>query len=212
MIQRKVLVLGATALAFVTLGTFGLASYLWRKPPAVQIEMTRFPTLGDPVAKVELIFFEDLCCPGCKEFDEKIFPIIVSRYIDTGKVLYTAVPLAFLKYSKIRGNAAWAVYKQNPTLFFPFVHELFLQSPYGEISRQTLLDIAQKVGGIDLIRLDACIQSNCYYAALESNMEWAKTIMTSNFGTPALYVNGVRTSVRSFEAIEKQIERMLTLP
>ena len=42
--------------------------------------------MGNPNAKVKLVEFGSLTCPHCREFDEKGVPILVSRYVRTGRV------------------------------------------------------------------------------------------------------------------------------
>src|SRR3990167_9144393 len=54
------------------------------------------PTLGKAGAPVHIVAFEDLKCPNCRDFNLTILPVIKKKYIDTGKVKYTAVTLAFI--------------------------------------------------------------------------------------------------------------------
>ena len=44
--------------------------------------------LGDTKAKVTIIEYSSLSCPGCSSFHESIFSKIKENYINTNKILY----------------------------------------------------------------------------------------------------------------------------
>ncbi|MBI3508777.1 MAG: thioredoxin domain-containing protein [Chlamydiia bacterium] len=190
------------------IGAIALMSLKTSSQP-VSISTSSFPTIGNMEAKVELVLIADLRCTACKHFDQEIFPKIAEQYIATGKVRFSTVLVAFLEDSKIRANAAWTVYRQNHGRFFSYLHELFRFTADKSLAPEMLIQLAKEVGRIDVAALDSCIQSGCYFAEIDQNMDWAKGIMGNLFGTPALYINGVRTSVRSFEPIQTQIEKNL---
>jgi protein-disulfide isomerase len=168
--------------------------------------------VGNPLAPVELVLFEDLRCGTCRDFDTEITPKLKSRYIDKGQVRYTVVLLSFLEGSKPLANAALAVYQLAPQQFLPFVHQIFqkfLHTPMEGSEKETLLAIATQLGGIDLVELEKCIDMRCHYETLDQNFFWAKKLMGNDLRTPALYVDGVATPVLPFRAIQAQIERAL---
>lgn len=49
-------------------------------------------SFGEANAKVHVVEYFSFSCPGCLEFHENVFPKIKSKYIDTGKVLWTFRP------------------------------------------------------------------------------------------------------------------------
>lgn len=212
MIQRKKIILGALAFAGMALTSLAFLEVFGPRSSSMEEQTVEFPLIGNPHAKVEVILFEDLCCSGCQYFSKEIYPQIETSYIHSGKVRYIVIPLAFLENSKERGNAAWAVFRQNPTQFFPYVRELFRFDIEEELQAPQLISAAKKIGKIDLERLEESIVNKSYYSVLDRNMAWAQKMMRRNFGTPALFVNGERTSIRSFEIIQKQIERSLNPP
>lgn len=205
---RKALVLATAAAAFVIFSG-GAAYQFFRAPDSILIETKGYPTLGKAQAKVEVVVIEDFRCYHCREFSKKIFPQIRDRYIASGSVRYTVVPVAFLSGSKPIANAALEVNLRSPDRFFSYLQEIFLYSQERAINEKKLLEIAQKVGGIDLMQLKACIESKCHYDELDKNLQWAKSIMGKDFVTPAVYVNGVPTSSVSFPAIQARIDQIL---
>jgi Thioredoxin len=63
-------------------------------------------TLGSTRAPVTLVGYIELQCPYCRDFETRVLPGIVKRYVATGKVKIEARPLAFLGPDSIRGRNA----------------------------------------------------------------------------------------------------------
>ena len=207
--KAKIRVL-ATAGAALFLLAAGILYQTFRVPMPVDFDTKGFPTIGDSKAKVEFIIFEDFRCTHCCYFSDEIYPQIKKAYVDTGLASYTIVPLAFMNKSKPIGNAALAVYRQNPNRFFDYAHELFKACIEGKIpDEHELYRMAKKVGGINLVRLEECLESHCYYEELENNLHLAQRLMGKEFGTPTLYINGVPGPTSSFKAVQSKIEGIL---
>ncbi|MBF8263475.1 MAG: dsbA [Parachlamydiales bacterium] len=169
------------------------------------------PRIGRLEAKVEMVLIEDPRCGACYYFMENIFPEIYEKYIETGRAYCIVVPVSFLEGSEPLANAILAVNKQAPEQFLAFLHAVFVHFHGRESNgweQKEVLDVAQSVGGIDLKRLRDCILTNCYSKQLEQNFDWGKRIMGRDFGVPTLYINGMRTSIRSADAIGERIEKL----
>ena len=210
--QRLVLWTSAAAAALVCAAMVYLGT---RTSDAIRIETAGLPTIGDPKAKVSVIVFEDFLCKGCRIFNEEIFPQIESRYVAFGHVRYTLIPLGFMEDSKPLGNAAFAVHKIAPDRFFSFAKELFRTTETVhrlDIDLEILLDLAKKVGGIDLKRFEECVRTKCYFSELDSHYEKAKELFGERFGTPAILIDGVLTPPSSFRLIQFRIDKALGLP
>jgi protein-disulfide isomerase len=178
-------------------------------PPAVQIDIADQPTLGQ--GKIMVVAFEDMKCSNCKAYDQVIYPFIKSHYIDTGKVSYTLIPLAFIQNSMPAGNAALCVYHQKPALFFEYVDYLYQHQPDEALdwaTAETLTEFAQHVPGIDIPALSECIQNNTYYTQLQQNLGVAGKVMGETVQTPSLYINGHLVSPMTIEQIEKVVQTL----
>ena len=46
--------------------------------------------LGNPRARVRVVEYMSLTCAHCAHFNSEVFPAFKTRYIDTGRVFYTA--------------------------------------------------------------------------------------------------------------------------
>lgn len=169
------------------------------------------PRIGRRDAKIEMVLIEDLRCGACCYFTEKIFPDIYEKYIATGRACCIVVPVSFLEGSEPLANAALAVNKIAPERFLAFVHAVFRRFngiKSDGLEQNGVLEAARSVGGIDIDRLKECVLADCFSKRLEENLEWAKRIMGQKFGTPALYVNGIRTSTRSVALVSDRIEKL----
>lgn len=207
--QHFVLIIACVAISL--LGSAVVYRWFLASQPVPFMVTEGHPSIGSRDARVGLLIVEDFRCCACRAFIDDVFPKIRQRYIDTGIAYCILVPVAFLDGSKPLANAALAVYKIAPERFFPFVHAIFKHFGTREIhgsERGELLKIAEDVGGIDLEALKKCVESNCYFAELDRNLNWAERIMGKEFGVPALFVNGIPTSTVSMEAIAGRIEKI----
>ncbi len=179
---------------------------------AVHIDTEGQPTIGSLAAPVELVVFEDMKCVWCARFSTEVYPKIKKKYVDTGKVRYTMVPLAFLAGSRPAGQAVLEVWHQNRDLFFPYVEVIYSQQPPESqdwATQDTMLTFATQVNGINLKQLARAIKQAKYSQDLDRNFLLAKRVMKDDFGTPTLYVNGRRVHELEFGEICNCIEKVL---
>lgn len=202
---RKALILSTLAAA-LALFSSAVVYENFRPQPSLQLEGI-FPSIGKKSAPIEIVLIEDFQCRNCRIFSQKIIPKIEAEYIRSGQVRFILVPVSFLRGSQRIGNAALEVYDQNPERFFPYLREILRRE--GEVGQGELVDLARKVGGIDLAKLERCIQKGCHNERLQKNLTWAQGLMGGRFRTPALYINGSPGSTFSFEAIQDQIDQVL---
>jgi protein-disulfide isomerase len=203
---RKKLLLSTLAAALLIFSMATLYQTV-RKGSVVVGRTIGFPSIGKSSAPIEVVLIEDFQCKNCRAFSKNIIPKIQEKYIKSGKVRFTLVPVSFLAGSQVIANAALEVHQQNPAKFFVFLKSLLQHE--GEIRAADLIRLARRMGGIDLAKLESCIEKGCHNQELAKNLEWATGIMGSQFRTPALYVNGEPGSTFSFEAIQYQIDLKL---
>ncbi|HEY4255191.1 MAG TPA: DsbA family protein [Chlamydiales bacterium] len=207
---QQVLILVTAAMALCLISGAALFQVL-RIPDALEILTKEQPTTGNRQAQVEVVVFEDFLCSECLQFNETIFPQIEEKYIGTNEIRYTLIPVSFIDHSKPIANAALAVYKLAPTRFFAYAHALFRYFGENRADSDTgvLLKIADEVGEISQKELLKAIQTEQYYPELDQNLYLAKRLMGTDFGTPALYVNGIATPTGSFRSVQVRIDRAL---
>jgi protein-disulfide isomerase len=203
---RKGLVVFTLMIAAIA---FSGAVYFSRpSPPSkASFHIEGVPMMGQAKAPIEVILIEDFQCRNCREFSQKIIPKLQAEYVRSGKVRFVLVPVSFLAGSQLVANATLEVFKQNPGQFFSYLKEILHYD--GDIKTSDLIRLARRVGGIDLAKLQTCIEQGCHQQELAKNLAWAQGIMGAQFRTPALYINGAVGSTYSFEAIQYQIDQIL---
>lgn len=199
---RKSLLMGTLACA---LAVFGVITYLREQTP-VQIEATNLPTLGNKEAPVEVVLIEDFQCKNCKAFAKKLLAPLIQDYVEEGKVRFVLLPISFLPGSQVVANAILEVFHQNPSQCFLYLQDVLNQE---DVKIDDLLRFAKRREGIDVEKLQTCIDLGCHRKELEQNFQHAQEIMGEQLRTPTLYINGAFGSTYSFEAVKYQIERIL---
>lgn len=198
----KMLVLWTTLIALVIFGGF---VFYENQIKDVKIETNVAP------GKAELVLYEDFRCFGCRTFNQEILPKIRAKYGKTDKIEFKFVILAFLKDSKSLGNAALEVLHQTPDRFEAYSYEIF--SHVDEIDKdntdEMLIQLAEKVGGIDIVSLKTCMEAKCHYAELDQNLQKARAIMGKHLQIPTLFINGSPVSVLNYQAIQKRIDQAI---
>jgi protein-disulfide isomerase len=63
-------------------------------------------TLGRPGAPVTLVEYVDLQCPACREFEARLFPELVARWVRTGELRIEMRAWAFIGPDSFRGRLA----------------------------------------------------------------------------------------------------------
>jgi protein-disulfide isomerase len=82
--------------------------------------------MGNPNARVKLIEFGSLTCPHCRAFDEEGVPVLVAKYVKTGRVSWE-----FRNYVRDSFDIAAALIARcnGARSFFPLTRALYKDQP-----------------------------------------------------------------------------------
>jgi protein-disulfide isomerase len=153
------------------------------------------PMLGNPKAPLHIVAFEDLKCIACRYFTTNMLPEIKEKLINTGRVKYTVILLAFIQGSPPAANAAYCLNEQSSNYYFQFLEYIYHHQPNEALdwaTKKNLLEFASHVPGANMSELASCIDNKTYYAKINSNLQLARTLSTDgSVKTPSLYLNGV---------------------
>ncbi len=94
--------------------------------------------------------------------------------------------------------------RDAPAQFFPYLKALY--EVQGTASVEQLVDVARTVGGIPLDSLERCIRSECMRGQLAQNARAAQALMGADYGTPALYVDGVRLEPLNYSGLMGKLQ------
>ena len=164
--------------------------------------------LGSPKA-VTIVEYSSMTCPHCAAFFENVFPMLQSKYIDTGRVRFVsrqfpldmlAVGAAMLAHCIANGDSP--KFFDATSMIFKRQHEL----------TQRPLDTLESVGdhfGMSGEAVKACEQDAALFEKIKADHDLAFEQLKVD-ATPTFFVNGekLRGSM-SFEELDKKLTTLL---
>lgn len=164
----------------------------------VAIDYTNQPYLGKSAAPVSIIEFGDYKCPNCKNFNEKVIPIIKQELVDNGKAKLYFMNDSFINVDSTRAakfaESVFAVLGNDS--FWKFHDRLYQKQPtdskYEKMDVYTekfLTDTLKEADPkADVNKVATYFEAKKADAAWQKDMDLAKNLDVS--GTPTLFVNG----------------------
>jgi protein-disulfide isomerase len=162
---------------------------------------------GPADAKVTIIEYASMTCPHCAAFHRETYPVLKSRYIDTGKVRYILreFPLDPL------ATAAVMLARCDEQKYYPIVEMLFQQQRAWTATDKPLDALRQMMrqAGFSQEKFDSCLKDQKLYDAVNAvknrGMETFKVD-----STPTFFINGQRHPGNlSIDELEKIIKPIL---
>lgn len=97
------------------------------------------PFLGEASAPVEIVEFGDYKCPSCKDFNDRLFPIIYDELVETGKAKFYFMNYSFIAAdSTTAAQFAEAVYEELGNDKFWAFHNLLFANQTTATGQATL--------------------------------------------------------------------------
>ena len=164
--------------------------------------------IGNADAKVTIVEYSSLTCPHCAHFQEKLFPSLKAKYIDTGKVRFISREFPL---DNLAAAAAMLARCVDPSKSFNFVETMFstqAQWAAGSNPKAKLFEIA-KQAGFTQESFEKCLTDQALLDKINSVRTRASEKFAIN-ATPTFFVNGKRVSGGTqLEDFDKVIEPML---
>ncbi|MDN3507416.1 MAG: thioredoxin domain-containing protein, partial [Simkaniaceae bacterium] len=160
---------------------------------------------------VHVIAFLDPKCADSKSYNNRIYPMIKEKYIDTNKILYTVIPVSFIPDSTPASVALLCAYNQdpkspNPELFMKYLNYLYEHQPPEHTdwtTTATLVSFAKKASpAIDIKNIEGCINKQEYRHQIAKNTEYEE-ILIGHPQAPVLFIDGMRLEQVSAKNIQK---------
>ena len=165
--------------------------------------------LGPAKAPVTITEYASMSCPHCAAFGENVFPMLRSKYIDTGKLrfVFREFPLDI----KAAGASMLArcIAGDDAGKYFGAVAMLFqLQEQWMKDTLPTLKLIGRQ-SGIDERAVEACEKDQALLDKLAADQRFAYEVLKVD-STPTFFINGERLKGNmSFEELDKKIKSLL---
>jgi len=149
-------------------------------------------TLGSPKAKVQVVEYASLSCTHCAHWNNEVFPVFKTRFIDTGKVRY--VFREFLTQPYEFAAAGYLLARRvGSARYFQVIDAIFRQQD-AIFQSQDLWGGLLKIGqgfGLTEAQFTAALQDKAALNAVNARVEKAAERDKVQF-TPTFFVNGER--------------------
>jgi protein-disulfide isomerase len=164
--------------------------------------------LGSPSAPITIVEFSSLTCSHCAAFAENVFPMLQTKYIDTGKVRFVsrefpleikAAGASMLARCAASGDAAR--YFEATTMLFKQQEALI------EHTTETLKAVGGQFG-MSGDAVEACVKDQRLLDKLTADQKFAYDKLKVD-ATPTFFINGTRVKGgMSFEELEARLTRL----
>jgi len=165
--------------------------------------------LGSADAPVTIIEFSSLTCPHCAAFEQNVFPMLQSQYIDTGKVRFVSREFPLDLKATSGSMLARCAANGDAPKYFEVVDMLFKrQEGLVENTLETMNDIGKHFG-MDEEAVSNCVKTQPLLDKIAADQKFAFEKLKVD-ATPYFFVNGERLrGSMSFEELEQKIKPLL---
>ena len=165
--------------------------------------------IGSPKAAVTITEYASMSCSHCAAFGENVFPMLRSKYIDTGKVrfVFREFPLDIKAASA--AILARCIAKNDPEKYLGAVEVLFKQQDRLIAQTKDTLMLVGKLNGMSEQDVADCQKDQGQFDKLTADQKYAYETLKVD-STPTFFVNGQRLKgSMSFEELEERIKPLL---
>jgi protein-disulfide isomerase len=199
--------------ALVAVGLLSLAGVAMAQNEAVALvaKPVSLPdmALGQAKAPITIVEYSSLTCPHCADFEENVFPMLQSKYIDTGKVRFVSreFPLD-IKAAAASMLARCAADGDAPKYFEATTMLFKAQGPLMERTTDTLKAVGGRFGMSEQA-VEACVKDQALLDKLTADQKFAFDELKVD-ATPTFFINGERLKgAMAFEELDKKLASLL---
>ena len=166
-------------------------------------------TVGDAKAPVTIFEFASMSCPHCADFDQNVFPMLRSKYIDTGKVRYVFREFPLDIKAASASVLARCIANGDAEKFFRAIDTMFkLQESLMDHTKETMVAIG-KEGGLDEQAVENCVGDQAAMDKMSADQTFDAQQLKVK-ATPTFFINGkMIEGSMSFEEFEAKLKPLL---
>jgi protein-disulfide isomerase len=165
--------------------------------------------IGPAKASVTIVEYASMTCPHCAAFEQNVFPMLRSKYIDTGKVRFVFREFPLDIKAAAASMLARCIAGNDAEKYFGTVELLFKQQDQlMERTKDTLQLIGRQVGMSEQA-VEACEKDQALLDKLSADQKFASETLKVD-ATPTFFINGARLKgAMAFEEIDKKIKSQM---
>jgi protein-disulfide isomerase len=165
--------------------------------------------LGSPKASVTITEFASMSCPHCAAFEQNVFPMIRSKYIDTGKVRYVFREFPLDIKAAAASMVARCMAGGDAEKFFSAIDVMFKQQDQLMTDTQESLKRIGGQAGMSGDAVEACVKNQATLDKLSADEKFANETLKVD-ATPTFFINGeMSKGAMSFEEMDEKIKTAL---
>ena len=165
--------------------------------------------IGSEKAPITITEYSSMSCPHCAAFGQNVFPMLRSKYIDTGKVRFVFREFPLDIKAAAASILARCIGKDDPEKYLSAVETIFkLQDRLMAQTKDTLMYVG-KQHGMSEQDVETCEKDQAQFDKLTADQQYAVRELKVT-STPTFFFNGVRfQGAMSFEELEERIRPLL---
>ena len=181
---------------------------------SIAIDVEGQPFLGEESAPVEIIEFGDYKCPACKDFNDRLFPVINKELVETGKAKFYFMNYSFINVDSNRSaQFAETVYQELGNEKFWAFHELLFSKQPADLSyervdlyTESFLEeaLAEVATEEETKKVMKAFGENKGKEAWEKDMKMANGLGVSS--TPTIFIGGKQFTGRTLDDFTEMVE------
>lgn len=165
-------------------------------------------SIGRADAPITVVEYASFACPHCADWHRFVYPLLKSRWIDTGKVrlVFRNLPTPPAEASMPAAGIARCA---EPRRFFDVATALFQgqsRAMHGG-SAEAWFDAAIAQSGRTEAQIDTCLSDRATLAAINADIRGANAMGVDS--TPTLFVNGQMVSDHTLGGLETRFRALL---
>jgi protein-disulfide isomerase len=165
--------------------------------------------LGPVKASVTIVEYASMSCPHCAAFEENVFPMLRSKYIDTGKVHFVFREFPLDIKAAVASMLARCIAADDAGKFFDTIETLFKQQDAVTAQTKESLMRIGKQAGMSEQAVETCEKDQAMLDKLSADQKFAYEVLKVD-ATPTFFVNGEKLKgSMSFEELDQKIKSLL---